>query len=64
VISFSMRADPFSGVCHFCFFMDFIIYVIGVDQPWVAVLERKHRFLTVRFSSFILNISLISMKLL
>jgi hypothetical protein len=37
---FLVRADPFSGVCPFCFFMDFTIYVIGVDQPWVAVLAR------------------------
>jgi len=24
----------------FCFFVDFTIYVIGVDQPWVALLAR------------------------
>jgi hypothetical protein len=30
----------------FCIFMDFTIYVIGIDQPWVAFLARNHNKLT------------------
>jgi len=24
--------------------MEFTIYVIGIDQPWVVFLARKHKF--------------------
>jgi len=26
----------------FCFFMDYTIYAIGVDQPWVVFMARNH----------------------
>jgi hypothetical protein len=43
-----LSSQPLHGAIQsnrpFCFFMDFAIYVIGVDQPWVAVLARNHRF--------------------
>ena len=58
-----LSSQPLHGAIQsnrpFCFFMDFAIYVIGVDQPWVAVLARKHTLLNDSFSCYSLNVSVI-----
>jgi len=35
----------------------YAIYAIEVDQPWVALLASKHKFLKAWFLAYILNIS-------
>jgi hypothetical protein len=40
VISFFIKGESIFVSLPFCFFMDFTIYAIRVDQPWVAVLAR------------------------
>ena len=44
VISFSKRADPFSGICLFCISVRNKIYVIEVAILRLVVLARKHKF--------------------
>jgi hypothetical protein len=40
VISFFNKGKSFSPGLPFCFFVDFTIYVIGVDQTWVALMAN------------------------
>jgi hypothetical protein len=44
VISFSSRGRSFFGAYLFCLFMDFTIYVIGINSIRVVVLTRNHKF--------------------
>jgi hypothetical protein len=41
-LQFSIGQILFSVGLPFCFFVNFTIYVIGVDQPWVALMAKYH----------------------